>query len=273
VTKRSLPVSEVLDDAADLVARVFAPWVGVLWIAAIPVRLLQVHFAGRLIEMAPEARAYGNHLHGIALATMGAFVLSVVGRMAYVRACVWALRAQGVPGPEAIRGPLSSLFTYLYAALLIEVLFFATAPSLIAIPAFILVAGLAAATSTLTTQAGLLAPFRAIVRHGGAGKVLLALLVLFAIALLLCMLNLYFAFQIGLWLLQGVPGLDLTAWQVRLALANPGFWLVLAAGGCLLVEPYWLASLVVYVHKVQSRQSGEDLRLRFDSLRAEEKAA
>ena len=273
MTKRSLPVSEVLDDAADLVARVFAPWVGVLWIAAVPVRLLQVHFAGRLIEMAPEARAYGNHLHGIALATMAAFLLSAVGRAAYVRACVWALRSQGAPGREALRGPFAGLVAYLYAALLIEVLFFASAPSLVAIPVLVLVAGLAAATSTLTTRAGLLAPFGVIVRHGGQGKVLLALVAIFAIALLLCMLNLYFAFQIGLWLLQGIPGLDLTAWQVRLALGNPGFWLVLAAGGCLLVEPYWLASLVVYVHKVRSRQSGEDLRLWFDTLRAEEKAA
>ena len=273
MTLRSLSVSEVLDDAADLVARVFAPWVGVLWAATIPVRLLQVHFAGRLIEMAPEARAYGDHLHGIALATIAAFVLSVVGRALYARACVWALRSPGVPGRAALRGSYAGLFSYLYAAFLIETMFFATAISLFAIPVLVLLAGLAAATSTLTTRAGLLAPFRMIARHGGGGKVLLALVAIFAIALLLCMLNLHFAFQIGLWLLQGIPGLDLTAWQVRLALGNPGFWLVLAAGGCLLVEPYWLAALVVYVHKVQARHTGEDLRLWFDTLRAGERAA
>jgi hypothetical protein len=273
MTVRPLPVSEVLDDAADLVARIFAPWVGVLWMAAVPVRLFQVHFAGRLIETAPEARAYGNHLHGIALATMAAFVLSALGRAAYVRAGVWALRSQGVPGRAALRGSYAGLLTYLYAALLIEVLFYSSAPSVVAIPLCVLLAGLAAATSTLATRAGLLAPFRVIVRHGGQGKVLLALVAIFGVALLLCMLNLYFAFQIGLWLLQGVPGLDLTAWQVRLSLANPGFWLVLIAGACLLVEPYWLASLVVYVHKVQSRQTGEDLRLWFDTLRSEKRAA
>ncbi len=273
MTSPSLPVSEVLDDAADLVARVFAPWVGVLWAAAIPVRLLQVHFAGRLIELASEARLYGTHLQGIALAAMAGFVLSAIGRAVYARACVAALRSRGLPGREVLSGPYAGLFSYLYAALLIEVLFFASAPGLVTIPGFVLVAGLAAATSTSTTRAGLLAPFGAIVRHGGQGKVLIVLVAVFAVALPLCMLNLYFAFQVGLWLLQGVPGLDLTAWQARLALTNPGFWLVLAAGGCLLVEPYWLAALVVYVHKVESRRTGEDLRLWFDTLRGEERAA
>lgn len=272
MSKRSLPISEVLDDAADLVARVFAPWVGVLWIASVPLRLLQVHFAGRLIEMGSEARSYGNHLYGIALAATAAFVLSTAGRAFYVRACVWGLRSSGVPGRESLRGSFPGLVTSVYAALLIEVLFFASAFTFVAIPLLVLIAGLAAATSPLTTRAGLLEPFRLIGRQGAQGKVLLALVVLFAIALFLCMLNLYFAFQIGLWLLAGIPGLDLTAWHVRLALGNPGFWLVLTAAGCLLVEPYWLASLVVYVHKVQSRQTGEDLRLWFDTLRAKEKA-
>jgi hypothetical protein len=262
-----------LDDAADLVSRVFAPWVGVLWAATIPVRLLQVHFAGRLIETAPEARAYGNHLHGIALATMAAFALSVVGRALYVRASLWALRSPGVPGPAALRGSYAGLVSYLYAAFLIEALFIATAISLVAIPVLVLAAGLAAATSTLTARAGPLAPFRTIASHSGRGMVLLALVAIFAMALLLCMLNLHFAFQVGLWLLEGVPGLDLTAWQVRLTLRNPGFWLVLTAAGCLLVEPYWLAALVVYVHKVQSRLTGEDLRHWFFTLRSREKAA
>lgn len=271
MSKRSLPISEVLDDAADLVARVFAPWVGVVWIASLPVRLLQVHFAGRLIEMGAEARAYGNHLYGIALAATAAFVLSTVGRAFYVRACVWGLRSSGVPGREALRGSFAGIVTYVYAALLIEVLFFATAFTFVAIPLLVLVAGLAAASSSSITRAGLLEPFRLIARQGGQGKVLLALIVVFAIALVLGMVNLYFAFQIGLWLLAGIPGLDLSAWQVRLGLGNPGLWLVLTAAGCLLVEPYWLASLVVYVHKVESRQTGEDLRLWFDTLRAEEK--
>jgi len=264
----TLSVSEVLDGATDVVARVFSPWVGVLWITTAPVRLLQVHFAGRLLELGTEARQYGNHLHGIALAATAAFVLSLLGRAIFVRGCALRLRSHGVAGREALRLPAAGLFGYFYAALLIEVLFFATALTLIAIPAFVLLAGLAAATSTLTTRAGLVAPIREIVRRGTHAKVLLALLVVFATALVLSLVNLYFVFRIGLWLLGGIPGLDLTAWQGRLALTNPGLWLVLTAGASLLVEPYWLGALVVYVHKVQSRETGEDLRLWFDRLRS-----
>ena len=263
----SLSVSEVLDGATDAVARVFAPWVGGLWITTAPLRLLQVHFAGRLLELGPEARQYGNHLHGIALAATAAFVLSVLGRAVFVRACALRLRARDVSGREVLRLPAGGFFGYVYVGLLLELLFYATAVSVVAIPVFVLLSGLAAATSNLTTRPGLLGPLLAIFRHGARAKILLALLVVFATALVLSVVNLYFVFQIGLWLLGGVAGLDLTAWQGRLAPSNPGMWLVLAAGASLLVEPYWLAALVVYIHKVQSRESGEDLRLWFDRLR------
>jgi hypothetical protein len=42
---------------------------------------------------------------------------------------------------------------------------------------------------------------------------------------------------------------------------------VVAAGAWLLVEPWWLASLAVHVHKQRSRATGEDLRLWFERLR------
>lgn len=263
----TLSIGEVLDGASELASRVFAPWAGVLWLLSIPVRLLQAHLAGRLLELGAEAVRYGSSLHRIALAATAAFVLCVLGRALFVRACALALRTRRVPGREVLRLPAGGLLGYLYVALLFEALFFATAISLVTIPALILLSGLAAATSVVPTRPGLLAPIREVFRHGAPGKVLVALLAVFTAALALCAVNLYFVFQIGLWLLQGVPGLELGAWQARLSLANPAFGLLLAAGASLAVEPYWLAALTVYVQKLRSRESGEDLRLWFEGLR------
>src|SRR5262245_26722440 len=230
-----IPVGEVLDGASELVARVVAPWVGVLWIASAPARLVQVHFASRLLELGDDAGRYGNHLHGIARLALLAVVVSMLGRVLYVRACALSLRA-GTPGVrEVLRVPAGSLFGYLYAGLLFEALFFATAIAFVTIPAFVLLAGLAAATSTIDGRAGLVAPVREALRHGSQAKVLVSLLFLFGMALVLCLVNLYFVAQAALWLLGGMPGLDLPEWHARLSAGNTGFWLVLTAAASLLV--------------------------------------
>lgn len=265
-----LPVGEVLDEATELTRRVFAPWVGVLWIASVPVRLLQVHFAGRLLALGAGAGQYGTYLYGIALAATLAFVLSLLGRAVFARACALGLRARTPGVREVLRLPAAGLCGYVYAALLFEALFFATALAFVTMPAFVLLAGLAAATSTFEGRAGLVAPVREALRHGTQARVLVGLMALFATALTLCLLNLHFVVQASLWLLGAFPGLDLAPWQARLSPANPELWLVLGAAAALLVEPYWLAALVVYVHKIRSRESGEDLRLWFDRVRSAE---
>jgi hypothetical protein len=96
------------------------------------------------------------------------------------------------------------------------------------------------------------------------------LLVVLGSAFVLAAVNLYFVFQIGLWLAGGFADLDVARWHGLLSPRNPRFVAVLLAGGCLAVEPHWLASLVVYVHRLQSRGSGEDLRLWFELLRRAE---
>jgi hypothetical protein len=96
------------------------------------------------------------------------------------------------------------------------------------------------------------------------------MLLIFAAAFSLAAVNLYFVFQIGLWLAGGFADLDTARWLGLLSPRNPRFLCVLLAGGCLAVEPHWLASLVVYVHESQSRGSGEDLRLWFERLRRAE---
>src|SRR5437867_11261718 len=81
-----LRVSEILDDAAEAAMRVAAPWMGLLWLCSLPLRLLQVHFVARLLELGPEASHYGNYLHGLALATMAALLPSLWARAVFVRA-------------------------------------------------------------------------------------------------------------------------------------------------------------------------------------------
>ena len=93
---------------------------------------------------------------------------------------------------------------------------------------------------------------------------------MFAAALVLAAINLFFVFQLGLWLAGGVIGADTTRWTGLLAASNLRFRYVLLAGAGVVVEPFWLAALVVYVHKLESRTTGEDLRLWFGRLRSRE---
>jgi len=92
----------------------------------------------------------------------------------------------------------------------------------------------------------------------------------FAVAVLIVFVNLYFVFQIGLWLAGAIPGVDPTPWETVLSPDNRSFLLVLVAGAVLAVEPFWVAALTVFVHKARSRDTGEDLRLWFERLRRQE---
>jgi hypothetical protein len=261
-------MSETLDDASELASAVAAPWAGLLWLASAPLRLVQAHFVARLLELGPDARAYGDHLHGLALAAGAALLVSLYGRAVFTRACRLQLRSRETPGREALRIPPAAFAGYVYAALAIEAAFFATLLAFVTAPVLVIVAGLAAATSPELERPGLLRPFAVIAasaRHVGP---LVGLLAVFTIAALLATVNLFALVEVGLWLAGGVAGLDIVAWQAVLAPGNPRLWLVLFAGGVLLVEPWWLASLVVFAHERRARASGADLRLWFDRLRS-----
>lgn len=266
----SLSVTAILDDASALVSSVAAPWVGALWLTSVPLRLAQAHFAARVAELGRDAHAYGDHLHGLALVAGLAFLLSLWGRAVFVRACSLQLRGLTDLGTRPLSLPLGGFASYVYAAFSIEAGFYLTCATGVAIPVAVLLAGLAAATCPLVERPGLLRPFALIARSGRLGGALLGLLVVLGSAFVLAAVNLYFVFQIGLWLAGGFADLDVARWHGLLSPRNPRFVAVLLAGGCLAVEPHWLASLVVYVHRLQSRGSGEDLRLWFERLRRAE---
>jgi hypothetical protein len=263
-----VPVGEVLDDTCEVLSELAAPWMGLFWLTAIPLRLGQAHLAARVSELGEEVGQYGRYLSGLALMVLLLFLLSLWGRAVFVRACLLRLRSRADPGALPLRLPLAGSLGYLYAALFLEACFFATCASGIAIPFLALVSGLAAATFSEIERPGLLRPFGAIASQGKEALPLLGLLLVFGAAFLLAALNLYFAFEVGLWLCGGVVGLDTARWQGLLSWHNARFIFMVLAGGWLAVEPYWLGSLVVYVHKRKSRTSGEDLRLWFDRLRS-----
>jgi hypothetical protein len=261
-------LGEILDDAGALVARVPAAAVGLLWLTAAPLRLAQAHFAARLAELGDEAGSYGDHLGGLALVTAALFLVSLWGRAAFARACTRDLGAGDEAGRERVHVPAGSFAAYACAALAVEAAFYATALAVVTVPALALVAGLLAATSPLVERPSLLRPFSVLSSSAGRTGPLAGLVLVFGAAFLLAALNLVVLVQAGLWAAGGLAGLDVARWQGVLGPANPRLLLVVAAGAWLLVEPWWLAALVVYVHSLRARASGEDLRLRFERLRS-----
>ena len=265
-----LSLGEILDDAAELVASLAAPWAGLLWLSALPLRLAQAHFAARLIELGGEAHAYGDHLRWLALVTGGAFLLSLWGRAVFAGACRRRLQGLAELGASALLPGAAGLVSYAYAALAIEAVFYATCLSAVATPALALVAGLAAVTLPFEARPGLFRPFSVVSASAGRALPLVALLAAFGAAFGLVAVNLLVLAQAGLWLARGVAGLDLARWSGLLAPGYPRFLCVLVACSWLLLEPWWLAALAVYVHKLRSRSTGEDLRVWFERLRSVE---
>ena len=271
--RASLSVTEILDDAEEVVAGVFAPWGGLLWLTALPLRLLQIHFLDRLAALGGEAPHYGVHLQQLALLTTAALVLSLLGRAVFVRACTMSLRSGKPPGAAAWRIGVGPALSYLYIGLFLEVLFTLTAPAFVVAPLLMLLSGLAAATAPLVPRPGPIAPWRAAAAHLRHLRVLVAVLALFTAALLIAAVNLYFVFRIGLWLAGGLPGAALAAWDTLLSLGHRRFRLLLFAGTVLVLEPFWLATLVVFVQKSLARTTGEDLRITWERLRSEAAAS
>lgn len=264
----SVSVTETLDDAEEVASRVMAPWGGVLWLSALPLRLLQVHFLDRLAFLGAEAPQYGRHLGELALLTTAALLAALAGRVVYVRACTLSLRTGAVPGRETWTVGAGPLLTYLYVGLFLEACLLLTAPILVTVPLLVLLSGLAAAASPLQSSPALLEPWRRLAAQIRHLRVLLALVVLFAAAFVLVGVNLYFLFRFGAWMAGGLPGADAGKWDGLLELGNRSFGLLVGAGALLVLEPFWLATMVVLVQRSMSRVSGEDLRIAWQRLRS-----
>ena len=273
-----ITVAGVLDEAVDLVARGVPGPAGLLALTSLPLRFLEAHLAGRLLQLGVGARGSFDHITAISWLVTLALLPAFWGRTVFVRACSLelsgsALGVAHMPVWQRLRVRPAALASYVYAGLIYEILFFATGWTVVALPVLALLTGLAAATSTLDEPPGLLAsPLRAL-RHARPLATLAGLCATFTIALLVAFINLSALFWILKALADGTMGLDLSWWSAALSWDNQSFVLLVLAGALSLVEPFWLAALVATVRSARARQSGEDLAAWFADLRRGEEAA
>lgn len=263
----------ILDETASAVVRVASPWLGIVWPALLPLRFLQVHFARDLFRLGKESVHYGDYLGGLALSSFAALLVSVWGRAVFVRAVRLGLQSGVRVGKEALRTPPHEIANALYTTLLCEVLFYLTVWLFVPVPFVLLLSGLAFATAHRSERPGLFRPLREMVQLLANLKVSVSLFLVFSAAFLATLINLYFAFRGGVWLAGTFLGDDVARWAHIL---RPGSWgvfpaepltfFVIMAGTTLILEPFWLAALSVYVHRSKLRETGEDLRLRFRQL-------
>ena len=267
-----LSTTSVLDETTDAVARAAAPWAGVLIATSIPYRFLQVLFIERLAELGSSATHYAFALGELANWTTLAFVVSLLGRAVYARAIRLTEGSgeaeEGRPAVTSapLRVPPVALFSYLYTAALAELTFVFSLLTILAIPMAIMLSGVAIGTMELNRVAGLRPPLRLIIRYLKSSRTLLAVTLIFAIAILMAWVNLYSVAQIIVWLTNTFAGASTARWE-RLISSRHFAWLSFA-GAVLAIEPFWVAANVVLVRKAGAEESGEELRLWFRELQA-----
>ncbi|HYM61813.1 MAG TPA: hypothetical protein VEZ11_13080 [Thermoanaerobaculia bacterium] len=259
----------MLDETADVVRIAAAPWAGVLILTSLPWLFLQVLFFNRLLELGDEATHYGNALLSTAYAVCFAFILAILGRAIYARACRFAAATGTTPGKEAFRVPPVALSSYFFTATLVELLFMIMTLTFAGIPLAIMVGGLAIGTMELNDRAGIRPPLRLIVRYARNARLLSALFFIFTLAFGIAWINLIAAFSAGLWLASAFGGLEVAQWSVLLSPSNRLFVLLTAAGAAAVIEPFWIAANVILVRKAGTEESGEELKLWFRELQAE----
>jgi hypothetical protein len=255
----------LIDDAADAVGRL-PEWVGLLWLTALPARLLLAFFCIRLIQLGSDAVHSGDWARRIAWVLLVAWLASLWGRQVFVRACRHAFQSERPASRALLRVPAREMAGHLAAALAIEALFWALLLTFVAPPFLLLAAGLAAPAAPAGGP-GPLDSLREVWRGVGPAFRLIRLLILFGIAVPIAALNLHFFAHGVLWLAGGIASLDVTGWDGVLALANPAYAVLLFTGACLLLEPVWLAALTAHVERVRARGTGDDLRRWFAELR------
>jgi hypothetical protein len=81
VKRSSLSLPDVLDDAFALTVSVASPWMGVLWLTALPLRFLQVHLAARVFDLGAEAGSTVPILLRVGALTMLAFCSPLGSRL------------------------------------------------------------------------------------------------------------------------------------------------------------------------------------------------
>ena len=274
--KSNASAINALDAAAQLVPRVAAPWMGVLWLTALPLRLLQVYFIAQLVRLDAPWK-YFHYFLNLAAWLCAAFVLSLYGRAVFVRACRFARHAPARMSLEPFKVPLADFLPYLYTALLIEIFFHLSLVLLVVWPLAIVFAGLAAAASQGIGGPKLLRAPLEVLCLAANWKPLLGTSLIFTLALVYVYINLYMLIQALLFMAAPLLGDALPRWEFMLAPMWEVFPLLpangivtglLCAGTVLIVEPFWLAANVELAQFARARRTGDDLRLWLARLKA-----
>jgi hypothetical protein len=273
VIRTRLTTGAVLDAAVDLVSRRIPGPAGLLILTSLPLRFLEAWLANRLLQLGDDASDHVSYLTSLSLLVTVALLPAFWGRAVFARSCALALSAGGegfhrLPLRDRLRLPPGSFLSYLYAAAFFELLFIASEWTLVAIPFLALLTGLAAATSPLEDRPGFFTSLLRVARNARPLGVLAGLTTVFLFALPVAFINLSALFQILVWAAGLMTGATDLWWQVALSWSNQQFIVLAVAGAMLLVEPFWIASLVVTVRQARARQSGEDLAAWFDALRS-----
>ena len=267
---------QILNAAARTLLRVASPWMGVLWMCTLPLRLAQLYFVYQL-QFLETPQHYLYYLWRLAAVVFVAFLVSLYGRAVFVRACWLSPDDASRTKLEPLKVPLNDFVPYAYTALILELFFYMGMFTLFLPIPFLVFAGLAAAASygiggpkllrALVNVFGFLNSWRSVV-------LLSAVTLQFAIALFFVYVNLYTLVILLLMLFGSFLGSSLPMWEHIFA---PGMimpkeqlatWMLLI-GTSMIVEPFWLAANVELVQKIRAQKSGDDLQLWFQDLKKE----
>jgi hypothetical protein len=171
------------------------------------------------------------------------------------------------PGAAALRVPAPALASYILTASTAMLLGYISLFTVLGFGVAVMFSGLAIGTFELNDRVSVFGPFARIFGYTNRIGIPFALMLTFFCAMIVALLNLAVAFEIGKWLVGSIGGFDAPHWQVLFSGGNRRYVLMLFAGAFVIVEPFWIAAHVIYVRKAGAQQSGDDLRTWFDELR------
>lgn len=255
-----LGLGELLDRAANLVAREVPERTALCVLAVLPWRLLQVWWLHRLIEVAATATQHGRYLASLSLWTVGALPLAFWGRAQLARGCSIALSGEDATLARSRFGlPWRQYLSGLYAALVAAALYPAIGWMIFPLPLVALYSGLAAASAPYQEKPGLWAPIATAARGFTSPRLLAGLWFTAGVGVLVAAVQLFVIFSLGLDAVQTALGLSDVWWEQALSAENRLYVLLVFAGACLAVEPFWIAGLSIVVQRGRARASGDDL--------------
>ena len=255
-----IPVTLVIDEGVECVRELFSPWAGVLWLGVLPSRLLLVNVALALLDMRSAGVSRVGHVRTLTWLYVAAFVVAILARAVFARACHLGMRTSVAPGRNAVRLTLAEAMAHVIVGATALFLTSFTWVTVIALPLIGALHAIGVATAHDEERPSLHGPFARISRAAGASWAPLGLTLAFGVAWIAVMVGLLAATQIALWALAAVPGMELGGAHALTSLLAPHYLMLVVVVALTVIEPFWLASNVALARRLRAQESGEDLR-------------